>query len=149
MAQAEMTRTPPGLMFGPAWRAGPSWIVSTAPGKGPGSHLGLISPEPLRLLWNCNWGLLLLLWSAESDPRPQTGTTPGKYHIYSQRGNAAGLTAGSGSALCSLRQDQGSAGLGRGLGWRHRKQWHRKWPEAAAPARAVGALNLALGTVVS
>ena len=47
--------------------------------------------------------------SAKSDPGPQAGTTPGTYHICSQRGKAAGLTAGSGSALCSLRLDQGSA----------------------------------------
>ena len=31
-----MSRTPPGLMFGPAWRAEPSYIVSEALGKGPG-----------------------------------------------------------------------------------------------------------------
>ena len=36
MARAEMSRTPPGLMSGPAWRAGPSCVVSEAPGKGPG-----------------------------------------------------------------------------------------------------------------
>ena len=35
MAEAEMMRTPPGLMSGPAWRDGPSWIVSEALGKGP------------------------------------------------------------------------------------------------------------------
>ena len=34
----------------------------------------------------------------------------------------------------TLRLDQGLAGLGRGL-----RRWHRQWPEAAAPARAVGA----------
>ena len=31
-----MTRTPPGLMSGPAWRVGPSYIISEVPGKGPG-----------------------------------------------------------------------------------------------------------------
>ena len=31
-----MTRTPPGLMSGPAWRAETSCIISEAPGKGPG-----------------------------------------------------------------------------------------------------------------
>ena len=36
MARAEMSRTPSGLMFGPAWRAGPSCVFSKAPGKGPG-----------------------------------------------------------------------------------------------------------------
>ena len=35
MAQAEISRTPPGLMSEPAWRAGPSCVVSGAPGKGP------------------------------------------------------------------------------------------------------------------
>ena len=36
MARAEMSRTPPGLMSGPVWRAGPSYVVFEAPGKGPG-----------------------------------------------------------------------------------------------------------------
>ena len=36
MAQAEMSRTPPGLMSGSAWRAGPSCVVFEEPGKGPG-----------------------------------------------------------------------------------------------------------------
>ena len=36
MARAEMSRTPPCLMSGPAWRAGPSCVFSEAPGKGPG-----------------------------------------------------------------------------------------------------------------
>ena len=36
MAEAELSRTPPGLMSGLAWRAGPSYIVSEALGKGPG-----------------------------------------------------------------------------------------------------------------
>ena len=35
MAQAEMSRTPPSLMSGPAWRAGPSCVVSEASEKGP------------------------------------------------------------------------------------------------------------------
>ena len=35
MARGKMSRTLPGLMSGPAWRAGPSCIVSKAPGKGP------------------------------------------------------------------------------------------------------------------
>ena len=35
MARAEISRTPPGLMYGPAWTAGPSCIISGAPGKGP------------------------------------------------------------------------------------------------------------------
>ena len=35
MAQAEISKTPPGLMSGPAWRAGPSCIISEAPEKGP------------------------------------------------------------------------------------------------------------------
>ena len=39
----------------------------------------------------------------------------------------------------TLRLDQGSAGLGRGLRRRHRKRRHRQWPEAATPARVVGA----------
>ena len=34
-ARAEISKTPPGLMFGPAWRAGPSCVVSEAPEKGP------------------------------------------------------------------------------------------------------------------
>ena len=32
-ARAEISKTPPGLMFGPAWRAGPSCVVSKAPEK--------------------------------------------------------------------------------------------------------------------
>ena len=36
MAEAEMSRTPPGLMFDLSWRAGPSYIVFEALGKGPG-----------------------------------------------------------------------------------------------------------------
>ena len=35
MARTEISRTPPGLMSRPAWRAGPSYVVSRAPGKGP------------------------------------------------------------------------------------------------------------------
>ena len=34
-ARAKISRTPPGLMSGPAWRAGPSGVVSEATGKGP------------------------------------------------------------------------------------------------------------------
>ena len=34
-AQAEISNTPPGLMSRPAWRAGPSCIVSEAQEKGP------------------------------------------------------------------------------------------------------------------
>ena len=34
--QAEISRTPPGLMSRPAWRVGPSYVFSEAPGKGPG-----------------------------------------------------------------------------------------------------------------
>ena len=34
-AQAEISKTPPSLMSGPAWRAGPSCVVSEAPEKGP------------------------------------------------------------------------------------------------------------------
>ena len=34
-AQAEISKTPPGLMSRPAWRAGPSCVVSEAPEKGP------------------------------------------------------------------------------------------------------------------
>ena len=33
--RAEISRTPPGLMSGSAWRAGPSCVVSEAAGKGP------------------------------------------------------------------------------------------------------------------
>ena len=36
MAWGKMSRTLPGLMSGPAWRAGPLCIVSEALGKGPG-----------------------------------------------------------------------------------------------------------------
>ena len=35
MAEAKMSRTPPGLISGPAWRVGPSCVVSEAPRKGP------------------------------------------------------------------------------------------------------------------
>ena len=35
MARAEMSRTPPSLMSGPACRAGPSCVISEAPEKGP------------------------------------------------------------------------------------------------------------------
>ena len=34
-ARAEISKTPPDLMSGPAWRAGPSYVVSEAPEKGP------------------------------------------------------------------------------------------------------------------
>ena len=34
-ARAEISKTPPGLMSGPAWRAGPSCVVSEALEKGP------------------------------------------------------------------------------------------------------------------
>ena len=36
MAETKQSRTPPGLMSGLAWRAGPSYIVYEALGKGPG-----------------------------------------------------------------------------------------------------------------
>ena len=36
MAEADMSRPPSGLMSGPAWRVGPSCVVSMAPGKGLG-----------------------------------------------------------------------------------------------------------------
>ena len=36
MYEPEMSRTPPGLMSGPSWRVGTSYVVSEAPGKGPG-----------------------------------------------------------------------------------------------------------------
>ena len=36
MAEADMSRTLQGLMSGPAWRARPPYVVSEAPGKGPG-----------------------------------------------------------------------------------------------------------------
>ena len=35
MTRAEISKTPPGLMSGPAWRAVPSCVVSKAPEKGP------------------------------------------------------------------------------------------------------------------
>ena len=35
MARAEISRAPPGLMSRPAWKAGPSYVVSKASGKGP------------------------------------------------------------------------------------------------------------------
>ena len=35
MAQAEISKTPPSLMSGPAWRVGPSYVVSEALEKGP------------------------------------------------------------------------------------------------------------------
>ena len=120
MARVEMSRTPPSLMSGPTWRVGPSRIVSKALGKGPGSHPSLISPEHLRLLWDYSWGLLLLHWSAKSNPGPEAGTTPGTYHICSQRGKAAGLTAESGTALRShsgwtrAQLNQGKPWLGQG-----------------------------------
>ena len=34
-ALAEISRTPPGLMSGPAWRVGTSYVISEAPEKGP------------------------------------------------------------------------------------------------------------------
>ena len=36
MARGKMSRTPPGLMSGLAWRAWPSYVISEALGKGPG-----------------------------------------------------------------------------------------------------------------
>ena len=34
-ARAEILKTPPGMMSGPAWRVGPSCVVFEAPEKGP------------------------------------------------------------------------------------------------------------------
>ena len=52
-ARAKISKTPPGLMSGPAWRAGPSSTVSDALGKGreapPGSDIigmGAQKPNP-------------------------------------------------------------------------------------------------------
>ena len=52
-ARAEISKTPPGLMFGPSWRAGPSGVVSGVLEKGPevppGSDItgmGAQKPEP-------------------------------------------------------------------------------------------------------
>ena len=103
-----MMRTPPVLMYRPAWRAGPPGSPLRHWGRGPGSHPGLIPPEPLRLLrdgledcgWN--WGLLLLLWSAKPDSGPQVGPTSGTYHICSHRGKVLGLTVDGNSGVCSL-----------------------------------------------
>ena len=33
--RAKISKTPPGLMSGPAWRVGPSRVISEAPEKGP------------------------------------------------------------------------------------------------------------------
>ena len=94
-----MMRSPPVLMYGLAWKAGPSWIASEALGRGPGSHPSMIPPEPLRLLkdWlrDCDWkwGLLLLLWSAKPDSGPQAGPTPSEDHVCSQK-----MTQGQGRA---------------------------------------------------
>ena len=96
-----MMRTPPSLMFEPVWRVGPTWFVSAALGKGPRSHPRLIPSEPLSLLkdWirdcSCRWGLLLLLWSAKSDPGPEAEPTPGTYHICSKK-----AIQGQGRAHC-------------------------------------------------
>ena len=80
-------------------------------GRGPGSHPSLISPEPLRLLWNYNWGLLLLLWSAKSNLGPEAGTTLGTYHVY--RGSRAHGWERQCTAL-TLRLDKGKPRLGQG-----------------------------------
>ena len=64
---------------------------------------------------SCRWGLLLLLWSAKSDPGSEAGPTSGTYHICSQK-----TIQGQGRAVC--------AGIQR--------QWGRMGP-------AVGALDAA------
>ena len=89
-----MRMTHPGRMYGPAWRAGPSWICAVVLVTGPGVPSASGTPEPLRLLrdylgdwswygdWNrsWNWGLLLSLGGTESDPRPEAGPTSGANH---------------------------------------------------------------------
>ena len=57
-----------------------------------------------------NWGLLLLLGSAEPDPRPEAGPTSGKNYDCSQK-----MTQRQGKEVCSLRQDQDSQ-LNQGTG---------------------------------
>ena len=51
MARGKMSRTPPGLMSGLAWRAWPFYIVSKALGKGPGvpssSDTSVVPEAPL------------------------------------------------------------------------------------------------------
>ena len=124
MAPGEMSRTPPGLMSGLAWSAGPSYNVSKVLGRGSGSHPHLIPPESLRVLRDESWGHYRLLncrqvrrmgtgnpssvWalhllSVESYPWPIVRTTPGTDHVCSQRvyRGRAGLTSRSGSALRS------------------------------------------------
>ena len=49
--QAEISKTPMGLMSGPGWRVGPSYVVSEAPEKGlkvpPWSDItGMGAPKP-------------------------------------------------------------------------------------------------------
>ena len=56
-ARAEISKTPSSLMSGPAWRAGPSYVVSDALEKGPEvppwsdiAWMGAQEPEPPLML---------------------------------------------------------------------------------------------------
>ena len=71
--------------------------------------------------------MLLHLWSAKSNPGLEAGTRPWYVPCLSvvrESIGAAGLTVGSGSALCShsdwtrARLNQGKPRLGQGTGWR-------------------------------
>ena len=133
--------TPPVRKYGPAWRAGPSWISSVTLVKGLGSHPCLVSPESLRLLrdylkdwlgyWRRNWGLLLWLGSAESDPRPQAGPTSGVNHTVvgeGHRGRAQLIKVVQGIDDCGN-------GTGNRVTARHRKAATAVTQEAKARAR--------------
>ena len=59
-ARAYNMKTPPGQMFGPAWKAVPSVVVVDAQERGARSHSGIVSSgwelSTLRLLWDINRG---------------------------------------------------------------------------------------------
>ena len=133
MARAEISKTPPGLMFGPSWRVGPSCVVSKAPDKGP--HPSLISPgwglRSLRLLEYGSWGqcrlclcrqvwrmsicspgsvCIISLKCTELDPRPVRRYEP---WLWSSRAAGAeqGLRKWQAAAMDSRAQGCGRPGL--------------------------------------
>ena len=59
-ARAEISKTPPSLMFGPVWRVGPSCVVSDVLEKGPEvppwSDIARMGLRSLRLLRHSSWG---------------------------------------------------------------------------------------------
>ena len=124
-ARAEISKTPSGLMSGPAWRAGPFCVVFEAPEKGPEvlswsdiTGMGAQMPEAPRV-WQlglmqavylytgpengiCSPGsaCILHLWGTEPNPGPVAMTSMGANHVCGsvtwQGQNRARCSAGHG-----------------------------------------------------